>query len=414
MTMEDESSAMVFQPSGGYAMGGDFDKDLLWDGAAFDFGNFSDDRELLQQFDFPGMDAMPNMPSQTSSASVSAGGGDEQDSKEVVMAAASAAGLNRGGLKRAAFSMGDLQALQPASLAVNSYHQPSAGMPLEPVLEGVQTLITSIPSSMPQMQQHMPVSMPQHAMPQHSMPHNSMPQQTMPMYSYPLMQPQSTQPMQVAVQRAPGQLTNLSIEQIEEQLQRTREAAAAGNMHGQAQMMQQQQQFYTVAPQVVKTDVYPQFRQGPMMMVGAPGQPGAMAPPPPMMAIADSRPAMGGGLRRVQSAVELRRPSDDPSEPAPSFLQEETADDGTMRVGKLTPEERRQKILRYRQKRHERNFKKKIKYTCRKTLADSRPRVRGRFARNDELGAKPPPENGAAGSEVNPPAAAPSAMAAVH
>lgn len=58
-----------------------------------------------------------------------------------------------------------------------------------------------------------------------------------------------------------------------------------------------------------------------------------------------------------------------------------------MRVGKLTPEERRQKILRYRQKRHERNFKKKIKYTCRKTLADSRPRVRGRFARNDELGA---------------------------
>lgn len=28
----------------------------------------------------------------------------------------------------------------------------------------------------------------------------------------------------------------------------------------------------------------------------------------------------------------------------------------------------------------------KIKYACRKTLADSRPRIRGRFARNDEAG----------------------------
>lgn len=55
-----------------------------------------------------------------------------------------------------------------------------------------------------------------------------------------------------------------------------------------------------------------------------------------------------------------------------------------VRIGKLTVEERRQKILRYRQKRYERNFKKKIKYVCRKTLADSRPRVRGRFARNTD------------------------------
>ena len=42
---------------------------------------------------------------------------------------------------------------------------------------------------------------------------------------------------------------------------------------------------------------------------------------------------------------------------------------------------------RYRQKRHERNFSKRIKYQCRKTLADSRPRVRGRFARNSDAGA---------------------------
>ena len=80
-------------------------------------------------------------------------------------------------------------------------------------------------------------------------------------------------------------------------------------------------------------------------------------------------------------------------------------DDGVYRIGKLTLEERRQKILRYRQKRHERNFKKKIKYVCRKTLADSRPRVRGRFARNTDEDAvrptAPPPR------PTNPPACPP-------
>ncbi|KAK1411247.1 hypothetical protein QVD17_37794 [Tagetes erecta] len=55
-------------------------------------------------------------------------------------------------------------------------------------------------------------------------------------------------------------------------------------------------------------------------------------------------------------------------------------------ANKLTSEERKEKIDRYMKKRNERNFSKKIKYACRKTLADSRPRVRGRFAKNDEFG----------------------------
>uniref|UniRef100_A0ACD5Y3N4 Uncharacterized protein n=1 Tax=Avena sativa TaxID=4498 RepID=A0ACD5Y3N4_AVESA len=45
-------------------------------------------------------------------------------------------------------------------------------------------------------------------------------------------------------------------------------------------------------------------------------------------------------------------------------------------------EERRERIEKYRSKRNQRNFQKKITYACRKTLADSRPRVKGRFARN--------------------------------
>ncbi|XP_072976246.1 uncharacterized protein [Typha angustifolia] len=54
------------------------------------------------------------------------------------------------------------------------------------------------------------------------------------------------------------------------------------------------------------------------------------------------------------------------------------------RVGRYSAEERKERIEKYRSKRNQRNFHKKITYACRKTLADSRPRVRGRFARNGE------------------------------
>ncbi|KAG6531340.1 uncharacterized protein LOC122040164 [Zingiber officinale] len=53
---------------------------------------------------------------------------------------------------------------------------------------------------------------------------------------------------------------------------------------------------------------------------------------------------------------------------------------------RLSPEERKEKIHRYMEKRNKRNFTKTIKYACRKTLADTRPRVRGRFAKLDERG----------------------------
>ncbi|KAK8581513.1 hypothetical protein V6N13_144535 [Hibiscus sabdariffa] len=58
--------------------------------------------------------------------------------------------------------------------------------------------------------------------------------------------------------------------------------------------------------------------------------------------------------------------------------------EGMSRTYRYSPEEKKERIERYRSKRNLRNFTKKIKYTCRKTLADSRPRIRGRFARNDE------------------------------
>ncbi|CAL4933697.1 unnamed protein product [Urochloa decumbens] len=61
-------------------------------------------------------------------------------------------------------------------------------------------------------------------------------------------------------------------------------------------------------------------------------------------------------------------------------------EDTSFKSAKISVEERREKIHRYIKKRNERNFSKKIKYACRKTLADSRPRVRGRFAKNDDYG----------------------------
>ncbi|WOL00172.1 hypothetical protein Cni_G08885 [Canna indica] len=61
-------------------------------------------------------------------------------------------------------------------------------------------------------------------------------------------------------------------------------------------------------------------------------------------------------------------------------------EDSSFKVCRLSPEERKVKIHRYMKKRNKRNFNKKIKYACRKTLADSRPRVRGRFAKNDDDG----------------------------
>ncbi|KAH0463475.1 hypothetical protein IEQ34_008057 [Dendrobium chrysotoxum] len=62
-----------------------------------------------------------------------------------------------------------------------------------------------------------------------------------------------------------------------------------------------------------------------------------------------------------------------------------TMDDSNNKVGRASAEERKEKLDRYVRKRKVRNFTKKIKYACRKTLADSRPRVRGRFAKNEEF-----------------------------
>lgn len=50
-------------------------------------------------------------------------------------------------------------------------------------------------------------------------------------------------------------------------------------------------------------------------------------------------------------------------------------------IGTLTPEERKAKIERYKQKKWRRTFNKKINYDCRKKVADKRDRLKGRFVK---------------------------------
>ncbi|CAG9328873.1 unnamed protein product [Blepharisma stoltei] len=49
------------------------------------------------------------------------------------------------------------------------------------------------------------------------------------------------------------------------------------------------------------------------------------------------------------------------------------------KIGTLSYEERREKIMKYLEKRKRRNYNKKIAYACRKRVADDRIRVKGRF-----------------------------------
>lgn len=91
-----------------------------------------------------------------------------------------------------------------------------------------------------------------------------------------------------------------------------------------------------------------------------------------------------GDLHSIKTSQMRQRLSSSPLATESSFMEEANS-----KVGKYSAEERKERIQRYRAKRTQRNFNKTIKYACRKTLADNRPRIRGRFARNDEAGEIP-------------------------
>ncbi|XP_027344004.1 two-component response regulator-like APRR5 [Abrus precatorius] len=95
----------------------------------------------------------------------------------------------------------------------------------------------------------------------------------------------------------------------------------------------------------------------------------------------------GGQMRRVCSTGDLQNMKANHMSSSEAPLLEEP----NFKVGRYSAEERKERISKYRAKRTQRNFNKTIKYACRKTLADNRPRIRGRFARNDEASEIPKP-----------------------
>ncbi|PAN17721.1 hypothetical protein PAHAL_3G151700 [Panicum hallii] len=90
------------------------------------------------------------------------------------------------------------------------------------------------------------------------------------------------------------------------------------------------------------------------------------------------------GLRRAYSEGDIQNLGANTPRPAGNAANLQTPCERLVTISDLKTEERKQKLSRYRKKKIKRNFGRKIKYACRKALADSQPRVRGRFAKIEE------------------------------
>lgn len=114
--------------------------------------------------------------------------------------------------------------------------------------------------------------------------------------------------------------------------------------------------------------------------------------PPPGISAATAAAASSGEMVTLPSILSMAGGSfggvgsSDPSNNA-SFQMELLNKDG--RVGIYLPDARKARIARFHAKRKMRIWRKRIKYDCRKKLADSRPRIKGRFVKRSDVDENP-------------------------
>lgn len=76
-----------------------------------------------------------------------------------------------------------------------------------------------------------------------------------------------------------------------------------------------------------------------------------------------------------------------PGEPNAAIVDLENRDFSVVnkdgRIGVYNPEARKALLAKFHRKRYSRIWNKKVRYTCRKQLADTRVRIKGRFVRRD-------------------------------
>eukprot|EP00980_Cylindrotheca_fusiformis_P004364 scaffold925_cov129-Cylindrotheca_fusiformis.AAC.17 len=92
--------------------------------------------------------------------------------------------------------------------------------------------------------------------------------------------------------------------------------------------------------------------------------------------------ASSGQIATLPSSLNGNSPTNVNSSPA-TFQMELLNKDG--RIGIYLPEARKARIARFHAKRKMRIWRKRIKYDCRKKLADSRPRIKGRFVKRSDM-----------------------------
>lgn len=62
----------------------------------------------------------------------------------------------------------------------------------------------------------------------------------------------------------------------------------------------------------------------------------------------------------------------------------DVADGGSSEANGAPAMDRKARVLRYREKRQNRKFQKTIRYASRKAYAETRPRIKGRFAKRSQ------------------------------